>query len=230
MKLHALTVLLVVCMASLPVLADAPSVTITAPTAPVYVASFPATIPVTVVISHSTSLGDLHVLDLRLAGSSTSLLPQEELGNPFPSGNCGSQMDVAHGVTSCNSSGTSATVTLLLPVAEPGDAVVEISIKHGGGSANLGSDTETVTVFLLSASYPAPPAVANNYINKQPLLKAGSNKIRGCVLNEIAKQHGQLSAYNPAPGPYDTTKIQKDVYAYWTNNCGGTWPSGVPVP
>lgn len=213
-------------MASLPVLADAPSVTITAPTAPVYVPSFPATLPVTVVISHA-DLGDLHVLDLRLAGSTTSLLPLGALGNPFPSGNCGSQMDFAHGVTSCNTSGTSATVTLLLPVTGPGDTVVEISIKHQGSS---GSDTETITVFLLTASYPAPPSVANNYINKEPLLKSAASKIRGCVLNQIAKQHGQFSAYNPAPGPYDTIKIQKDVYAYWTGACGGTWPSGVTIP
>jgi hypothetical protein len=85
-------------------------------------------------------------------------------------------------------------------------------------------------VNLMTAEYPAPPSVANKYINGTSALKSASAKVRGCVLNEIAREHGQNTKYGPKGGPYDESLIRSDVYSFWTGACGATWPPGLRMP
>jgi hypothetical protein len=63
----------------------------------------------------------------------------------------------------------------------------------------------------LSVEYPAPPAIANAYINSTSTLKNLFGKKRGCIINEIAQRHGQQEAYGAKPGPYNEALVQSDV-------------------
>jgi hypothetical protein len=99
--------------------------------------------------------------------------------------------------------------------------VIEIVARHQGAE---GSDEETVLVGVVSASYPAPPAIANAYINSTNL-KSSAPKVRGCVLNQIAAKHANGQQYGAAPGPYNEAAIQADVVTFWPS-CGG----GTPAP
>jgi hypothetical protein len=69
---------------------------------------------------------------------------------------------------------------------------------------------EIVQVAQLSAEYPAPPAVANAYINSKPRNWVTSTQ-RGCIIKVIAEQHGQYSAFGPKGGPYNVPLIQATV-------------------
>jgi hypothetical protein len=82
-----------------------------------------------------------------------------------------------------------------------------------------GELNDAVNVQLLAVEFPAPPAVANEYINTSGLKSQLSAKQRGCVISWIAQRHAQESAYGPKGGPYDATKIQQDV-TYQMPYCG----------
>jgi hypothetical protein len=85
-----------------------------------------------------------------------------------------------------------------------------------------GTDEEEVLVQVLDIEYPAPPAVANAFINSQSsaIRKQFSSGIRGCVISQIAEGHAKLEAYGPKGGPYDVPHIQSDVKAF-SGSCGG---------
>lgn len=68
-----------------------------------------------------------------------------------------------------------------------------------------------MTVARLSAEYPAPPAVANAYINAGAGGLQLTGKQRGCVISKIAEQHGKFQYYGAKDGPYDTPLIHSAV-------------------
>jgi hypothetical protein len=78
-------------------------------------------------------------------------------------------------------------------------------------------DLQTIAI-----EYPAPPAIANAYINSlgAAIKKAFTAGARGCVISDIAQNHGQLEKYGPKPGPYNVAMVQQDVRIYSTG-CGG---------
>jgi hypothetical protein len=213
--------------------ANEPVITITAPTGPLYVTSFPYSAPITFSIQHGPStdspsttneLKNINVLDVLVNG--TSLFGQA-IGNPFTNGQqdnvCSSQM-VMPKVSNCAvSNANNASVTVPWSITGPGTYAVLVSVKHKG---DVGADTETLQVFILTAGYPAPPAIANAYINGTAALKAGSAKVRGCVISQIAEKHAKSDVYGPNGGPYFDNLVKHDVFAFWTG-CGGTWPGSV---
>ena len=213
--------------------ANEPVITITAPTGPLYVSSFPYSAPITFTIQHgptttspstTNELKNVGVLDVSVNG--TSLFGQP-LGNPFMNGQqentCSSQM-VMPKVSNCAvTDANNATVSVPWSITGPGTYTLLVSVKHKN---DVGDDTETLQVFFLTASYPAPPAIANAYINATPALKAGSAKVRGCVISQIAEKHAKSDVYGPNGGPYFDNLVKHDVFAFWSG-CGGTWPSSV---
>lgn len=199
--------------------ADAPVVSITSPSGTVYSASFPFTLPVSFNVTHH-EVKNLAVLDIQVNG--TSILSNgDPIGNPFSGpGNtnaCSSSM-VLPNISACNvADDDHASATAPWSVQAPGTYTVAVSIKHRN---DVGEDEEEVLISQISAEYPAPPAVANAYINAN--LKSGSAKVRGCVISKIADNHAKDSKYGSKGGPYDRTLIEDDVLGYWPA-CGGTF-------
>ncbi len=202
-------------LASGPALATPPTITILQPTGTVYLASFPAVVPVSFTVGHD-EVKDLNVLKVEVDGSSIIGVP--EVGNPFKGpGNISSCANITGhpGFTSCSLGGVvQATVGLNWGVAAPGSYSLLVSAKHQGAT---GSDEEIVQFVTLTAEYPAPPAVANAYMNLSKPTKA---KVRGCVISAIAELHAKDSLYGPKGGPYDTAMIREDVDEFRTL-CGG---------
>ena len=205
--------------------ATEPTLNITSPTGSVVVSGFPYGVPITLTVYHPDELKATNVLDVQVNGK--SILPgQTAIGNPFQlSGNdTGCSAAVNSGGLSCTLGDVyHATVTVPWTVSSPGSYVLSISLKSTG---DTGTDSETVNVQVVSLEYPAPPAIANEYINTTDLKKAAP-KIRGCVLNVIAHNHGQDHKYGPAPGPYNNPLVREDVRTLWPS-CGGTLPAGLP--
>jgi len=219
-----------VSLLAFPAMADNPTVNILAPTGTVFVGAFPYTTNLTVQVSHPAgALSDLNVFDVKVSQVSpvstppTSILLAGPLGNPFPGNVCSpSQMVIAKGVTSCGVSSGIATVSVSWTISGPGTYMVEVSLKH---QSAVGDDAETVVFNLIAAEYPAPPAIANAYINANARAKKASPTVRGCVIAQIAQNHGQTQKYDPAPGPYNDDLVQSDVRTYWSGCGGGTFPS-----
>jgi hypothetical protein len=94
--------------------------------------------------------------------------------------------------------------------------VITASVKH---QSETGAVTETVTFSIVAVEYPAPPAIANAYIN-QLYGGRGAARVRGCVINQIAANH-VAGRYGPKGGPYDNALVQSDVRYFWPL-CGGS--------
>lgn len=67
---------------------------------------------------------------------------------------------------------------------------------------------------VVSIEYPAPPAIANKFINADPVLKAASGKKRGCIISKVAEQHAKYETYGPKGGPYDNVKVESDTMSF----------------
>lgn len=195
---------LLVCAPAPTVKADAPVINITSPTGTVYVSSFPyaATIALTI---HHVSLSALNVLEVTVDGNSLTGV----IGNPFDNSNhCRPPAFV--GGTTCNtSSDDDATITAPWSVPAPGTYSVGVRIRHQGLE---GTDEEDVTFNLVAVEYPAPPAIANGYINST--YKGINAKKRGCIISQIANNHAHDSKYGPKGGPYDNDLVKLDVDTY----------------
>ena len=184
--------------------ADTPVITINSPTGTVFVSSFPYNTTIGLSIHH-VSLKDLNVLEVTVDGNTLTGV----IGNPFDNSNqCRSAAFV--GGSTCNtSSDDDATVTVPWSVPGPGTYSVGVRIRHQG---NEGIDEEDVTFNLVAIEYPAPPAIANGYINS--VYKKLSATKRGCVISQIANNHAHDSKYGPKGGPYDSDLVKADVDTY----------------
>lgn len=111
-------------------------------------------------------------------------------------------------------------------VPKAGSYDLLVSTRHGGCPDCSASDTETdIEFFMLSVEYPAPPAVANAYINSTPHYKSAPGKKRGCIISKIAEKHAKMSddlffGYGPKGGPYDEDTIMLDVDNYYLGGYG----------
>jgi hypothetical protein len=207
--LVGIAVILVVVSMSGMVRADAPVVTITSPTdgSTLYFPSFPATVNLGFTISHN-DLSDLNVLDIKV--DNTSIFSGGPLGNPFPSNACSSAQMVLPNISSCSTNGSNlATVSAPCVVSQIGTYAIAVSVKHRGAE---GVDEEDVTIALLVVEYPAPPAVANAYLNNGTFNKKTlTGSVRGCIISQIANNHAMESKYGPKGGPYDESLIKADT-------------------
>lgn len=204
-------------LASGAVVATEPVLTVLQPTGIVYLPGFPAVVPVGFQVNHSPEIKDVNVLKVEVDG--VSILNVSQMGNPFKGpGNVNSCANILGNgsFTSCLlDNDTQARVGLNWTVPAPGSYSLLVSVKHQG---DTGQDVETVQFLTLTAEYPAPPAVANAYMNaNNPPKKA---KVRGCVISAIAELHAKDSAYGPKGGPYNDAVIRSDVDAFRAL-CGG---------
>jgi hypothetical protein len=191
-----------------PASANAPTLAITAPTGTVFVNQFPYNASVTFTVTHA-ELKDVNVLNVYL--NDVQIWDGDAVGKPFDNfNNCKSNLTVH--TSSCSTNGSDvATVTIPVVIPSPGNYSLSLSAKHQN---DLGEDEESVAFQLLAVEYPAPPSVANAYINATPALKALSAKKRGCIISQIANEHGQNETYGPKGGPYNTPLIQQDVWSF----------------
>lgn len=95
---------------------------------------------------------------------------------------------------------------------------LDVFVRRG----NTEGDTDEEVTFVLelvSVEYPAPPSVANAYINGDPNLKSLHGKQRGCVISKVAGKHAKLAGtaegYGPKGGPYDQAAIEQDVIDFF---------------
>jgi hypothetical protein len=210
----AIAAVLATCVAA-PALADngpAPTLNITSPTAAsiVYLSSFPATVPVNFTVTMNGTSELKFVSEVNVTVDEASLYGSATGVNAFGNGNACTEV-VTSGARTCNA--TSAQhAALSVPWSVPGVGTYTIvaSAKYRG---ELGYDEEAVQVSTFSAEYPAPPAVANAYINGMGKSWA-SAKQRGCIIGQIAEGHAQYEAYGPKGGPYNTTAIHAAVESF----------------
>jgi hypothetical protein len=194
-----------------------PTINITGPTGTIFVSSFPFSANITMQISHPDGLENLQVFDVqtsRVSPNPTSYADLTQIGNPFDqNGACSNQMIPGNQISGCFVSSGVATVSVMWQVPSAGTYSVQVTLKYKGAD---GIDTQEATfALLLGVEYPAPPAIANAFINANPSLKKASPTVRGCVVSQIAQLHGQFQKYNPAPGPYNNPLVQSDVVAFW---------------
>lgn len=197
---------------AVPAWADEPVIQLIspAPSTTVSVPGFPASVPVSFTVGHD-QLGRVNVLRVISTGTT---VPADTAGNPFSSTACNVQVQNL-GYTSCTVSGTLATLGFNWGIPGPGQYTLQISAKH---TNDLGQEQEVVTFQLLSVEYPAPPAVANRYINT--FYKGMKPGVRGCIISAVAELHAHDSAYGPKGGPYDEPAIRQDVEDFKVD-CGG---------
>jgi hypothetical protein len=194
-----------------------PTINITGPTGTVIVSSFPFSTNITMQISHPDGLDKLEVFDVQtsqISPSPSSYALLTKIGNPFDqNGACSNQMIPANQISGCLVNSGVATVSAMWQVPTAGTYSVQVTLKYKGAE---GIDTQDATfILLLAIEYPAPPAIANAFINATSSLKKGAPTVRGCVINQIAQLHGQTQKYNPPPGPYNVSLVQSDVLAFW---------------
>lgn len=213
-----------------PAMADAPSLELTI-TSGITVSSFPTVVNIPMTITHTAAScsgggggvsGDLrclHEFDVKVNGS--SILPGgSAVQNPFTNQSACDPVMNSNNLTCSSNGATSADVTVPWTINAAGSYTISARIIHQGNQE--GEDEETVTVQLIVAEYPAPPAVANAYINSLPSAsrKQFISGVRGCVISAIAEAHAKDEKYGPKGGPYDEAQIQVDVQAL-SPTCGG---------
>lgn len=185
-----------------------PTLNISSPTGTVYSGSFPYTQPVAAQITmNAGELGDLTGFNVKIDNESIT-------GNLNPYANTTNlcTTDVTTNGRTCSfTSATVGTITVPWTVTAIGTYTITVVARYLNAQ---GLDTEQVTVANSSAEYPAPPAVANAFINSTNWRTTMTGKQRGCVISKIAEQHGKYSKYGPKGGPYDANMIQYDVGSF----------------
>jgi hypothetical protein len=181
--------------------ADTPSITITPiPTQFWSGSNINTTISFTINHDDLKSLGQLNV---KVDGE--ALFPQV---NPFSNTNaCTADLLSVSSACSTNSSDT-ANVSVPWTIMGVGNYTVTVSVRH---SPNTEEVEEEVSVVLAAVEYPAPPAIANAFINRDATNKGLYGKKRGCIIAQIAHEHGKNQKYNAPPGPYNDTLVELDV-------------------
>lgn len=198
--------------------ADGPTVTINSPTdaAPVFCADFAScVVGIDATIVHTNSdLSQLTQFDVQVNNASIIGGQLNPFKNDPDPANIVCTDNLFAATTSCvvSATGTRGDVVVPWTITQAGEYVIFVKARHQSVD---GSDSETIDVQLLSAEYPAPPAVANAYIKSQKSAVGWTAKQRGCVISLIAQHHGQGEKYGPKPGPYDQEAIEDDVDLYF---------------
>lgn len=190
--------------------ATPPTLNITSPTGTVYSAVFPYTQPVTTQITMTSGLlGSLTQFNVMIDSSTVT---GGNL-NPYAENTNLCNTAVTTDGKSCTSDGsTIGTITVPWTVATIGTYTITVVARYRNAE---GTDSEQVTVANSTAEYPAPPAVANGYINSSTWRTSLTGKQRGCVISKIAEKHAKDPiGYGPKGGPYNLNLIQYDVGSF----------------
>jgi hypothetical protein len=189
--------------------AEAPTLNITAPTAAggaLYLGAFPSTLPIQYTVQANGGAELKNLTQLNASVNGVSLYGGQM--NPFTNTNaCVSALTTAPN-TCFVSSSTNASLSVPWTISAIGDYTLIVTARYQNAA---GSDEEVVTVALVSAEYPAPPSVANAYINAGAGGLPLSGKQRGCVISRIAEQHAKYETYGPKGGPYNELLIHSAV-------------------
>lgn len=179
-----------------------PLVEITGPSGTIYTSSWPANVQiVTRLQMQEGQLKDLTQFNVLVNNASITGGNQ----NPFTNSNT---CALALPMTCTTASSTLGTVSVPYAVAGPGSYAITATARY---RSEAGSDAEAVTFVELVVEYPAPPAVANAFMNTPAIKSLMTAKQRGCVISKIAENHAKNSAYGPKGGPYNEAAIQNDV-------------------
>jgi len=202
--------------------ADAPTIQITGPSGTVFVSQFPYNTSIQLTISDGEGQLD-HVNGLSISVddgngsaqlySNINAFAQQGQDGPIE---CSQQFATSYPTGSCSVSAGVGTIGLPWAVPHAGSYTVTVSAKHQN---DLGEDEEVATFQLVAVEYPAPPAIANAFINATPSLKSLNAKKRGCIISQIAQRAQDPNNYGPRPGPYNTPAIQSDVLAIAASGC-----------
>jgi len=212
---------------TLPVYAHAPTVTILSPTTgnTIFAEStdFPLTVPVSFRVNHyepganppntEKDMRDVSEVKVSIARTAPSNLAYADiavLDHPWKTGSSvGCNPANPASVTSCGTTGnTQGDATVSWPATGFGTYSVKVTAKHASAT---GQDEETGIVIaeeIVSVEWPAPPAIANAYINAN--YKKSSATQRGCIIKKITERD-HLRLYGERPGPYNEIAIQTDV-------------------
>ncbi|MDH4583803.1 hypothetical protein E8F20_18270 [Pseudomonas sp. BN415] len=182
-----------------------PSIEIVEPSGTQYVSGFPALVNVGLNISVFNSQGACLtnaikslVVDAQHADAADPTTIHTSLTNPFNN----------------NPALCPAPYSFQWSVPGPGTYSLVATATHGRDD---GFESAIVEFLMLAVEFPAPPAVANTYINGIPDYKSASGKKRGCVISKIAENHAKDSKYGPKGGPYSEPMITADVDEYYAN-------------
>jgi hypothetical protein len=210
-----------------PVYANAPTVTILSPTTGNTIfagpTDFPLTVPVSFRVNHYDAganppatekdmrdVGEVKVSIARTAPSNLAYADIAVLDHPWKNGSSvGCNPANPASVTSCGVTGnTQGNATVSWSATGFGTYSVKVTAKH---ASTTGQDEETGIVIaeeIVSVEWPAPPAIANAYINAN--YRRVSATQRGCIIKKITERD-HLRLYGERPGPYNNTAIQTDV-------------------
>lgn len=201
-----------------PASADAPTMTIVSPTGTIFVSGPGAVVPLMLSVQHNP-LSVLTQFDVQVDGA--SIIGGQV--NPFTAGAtanlCTAALTAVTAACATNNLDQAAVTVNWMVQSVPASYTLFIKSRH---QSVTGTDEEEVLVQVLDIEYPAPPAVANAFINSQSstIRKQFTSAVRGCVISQIAEAHAKLEAYGPKGGPYDVPHIQSDVRAL-SPSCGG---------
>jgi hypothetical protein len=218
---------------TLPVYAHAPTVTILSPTTGNTIfatpAEFPVTVPVSFHVNHyepganppatekdMRDVSEVKISIARTAPSNVAYADIAVLDHPWKTGSSvGCNPANPASVTSCGTTGnTEGAATVSWSATGFGTYSVKVTAKHASGT---GQDEETGVVIaevIVNVEWPAPPAIANAYINANYKKLAATQ--RGCIIRKITERdHSRL--YGERPGPYNDIAIQTDVELFRGN-------------
>src|SRR5260370_21540015 len=168
-------------------------------------------------ISHPAGLANLQVVDVagaQVGPVSTPCTLLTHIGNPFDqNGACSNQMTPVNQISACSVNTGVGSVSVMWQVPAAGTYSVQVTLKYKGAD---GIDLVSATFeLLLSVEYPAPPAIANAFINANPALKKAASTIRGCVVRQIAQLESQTQNTIRRQAPTTYPLVQSDVTAFW---------------
>lgn len=153
---------------------------------------------------------DLFTLSVSKNGSPTSLIDDN---SPFDTNN---NCSMSEATTCTPTDDKNATVTKTWTPGGVGTYLIDAYMSTQAFDA---CDQEEVIIEpqIISVEFPAPPAIANHYINEQ--YPSGlSPKCRGRIIRAIADKWNsdRAGTYGPAPGPYDSDEVGQDVVTFNT--------------
>ena len=198
--------------------AHAPTVEIKSPSGDQYVLGFPALVQVTLQLSH---IHQTQPENCQLDAISDLKVTAQHANDDSPTEihfNSDPALPANPTLPFCT-----ATYSFDWSVGAPGSYTLLLTTKHGRDGA---TDSEEYIEFIMRAvEYPAPPAVANAYINSDPTYKAAPGKKRGCIISKIAEKHAKYAGddwygYGDKGGPYDEAAIEADVDYYYISGNG----------
>jgi len=178
----------------------------------------------------------LEALELSPGEGTTFMVDADK---PFPKNNGSTMCDPASGLTNCSFSGSGQgnSPTSVTASAEwcVGSAGAEYLLKlcataHNGNNAVNNCDGDTSVYTVVATEYPAPPAIANWYLNDEGY--DVTEGMRGEIIQQIAHNHAD-EKYGPHGGDsaiddygYDKECIENDVdsvYFGWLADTDCEW-------